>query len=116
MYINGWVVPVPTAKREEFKKWADVSVAYFKENGALDAINGWGDEVPDGVVTSLPMAVKLKPDETVVFGWITWPNKAASERAMMAMREDPRFGADANPMPGDGQRIIYGGFSLLNRM
>lgn len=116
MYINGWVVPVPNTNREKFKAWAESSCAFFKEHGALDAVNGWGDAVPDGVMTSLPMAVKLKPDETVVFGWICWPDKETSERAMMAMRDDPRFGPLVNPMPGDGQRLIFGGFSLLNRM
>lgn len=116
MFISGWVVPVPTGKREEFKKWADASVAFFKENGALDAVNGWGDFVPDGQLTSLPMAVKLQPGETVVFGWIVWPDKETNDRTMQAMMTDPRFGPEQNPMPADGKRIIFGGFSLLNRM
>jgi uncharacterized protein YbaA (DUF1428 family) len=113
VYINGWVVPVPTAKKAEFKRWAEVASTYFKEQGAVQTVDAWGDAVPDGAVTSLPMAVKLKSDETVVFGWIVWPDKATSERAMQAMREDARFSPEANPMPVDGQRIIYGGFTPL---
>jgi uncharacterized protein YbaA (DUF1428 family) len=116
MYISGWVVPVPNEKREAFKAWADSATTMFKEHGAVSAVNGWGEDVPDGEVTSFPMAVKLQPDETVVFGWIVWPDKAARDASFQAMMSDPRMAPDKNPMPADGRRIIFGGFSLLNRM
>lgn len=114
MYISGWVVPVPTARKAEFKAWVDKASAYFKAGGALEAINGWGDFVPDGVHTSLPMAVKLQPDETVVFGWICWPDRETHERVMGAMRDHPELGMNGTiPMPVDGKRIIFGTFSVL---
>lgn len=42
----------------------------FKEHGALRFVECWGEEVPDGKLTSFPMAVPKRPDETVVFSWI----------------------------------------------
>ena len=116
MYISGWVVPVPTAKKVEFKTWVEKAGAYFKASGALEAVNGWGDFVPEGQMTSLPMAVKLEPGETVVFGWITWPDKETAEKVMDAMREHPEFGmGGALAFPADGRRIIFGTFTELNR-
>ena len=47
----------------------------FKEHGALKFVECWGDDVPDGRLTSFPMAVKRKDDETVVFSWIVWPSR-----------------------------------------
>lgn len=117
MYISGWVVPVPTVKKAEFKAWAEKACVFFKAGGALEAVNGWGDFVPDGQLTSLPMAVKLEPGETVVFGWITWPNKETHDKVMDGMRVHPELGmAGTLPLPADGRRIIFGTFTELNRI
>ena len=87
-------------------KRADV----FKEKGALKVVECWGDDVPGGQVTSLPMAVKCKPDETVVFSWIIWPAREIRDAGMKALMSDPRMQPDKNPMPFDGKRMIFGGF------
>jgi uncharacterized protein YbaA (DUF1428 family) len=73
----------------------------------------WGEDVPQGTVTSFPMAVKLKEGETVAFGWIVWPDKDTRNAGMDKMMQDPRMKPDVNPMPFDGQRMIYGGFEQL---
>ena len=112
-YVDGFIAAVPTANREKFKKHAEIAAAIFKENGALSIVECWGDDVPDGKVTSFPQAVKLKADETVVFAWIVWPDKATREAGMQKMMADPRMQQDVNPMPFDGQRMIFGGFNIL---
>lgn len=70
-----------------------------------------GDDVPDGKVTSFPMAVQRKQDETVVFAWITWPSRAARDAGMKTAGADPRL--TNIEMPFDGQRMIYGGFEVM---
>jgi uncharacterized protein YbaA (DUF1428 family) len=112
-YVDGCVIAVPTANREQFKKHAEITSAIFKENGALSIVECWGDDVPDGKVTSFPMAVKLKEDETVVFSWIIWPDKATRNAGMQKMMADPRMQPDVNSMPFDGQRMIFGGFNII---
>ncbi|MNT60852.1 hypothetical protein D3C72_1984600 [compost metagenome] len=112
-YVDGFVAAVPTAKREEFKRHAQVAGAVFKELGALSVVDCWGDDVPEGKLTSFPMAVKRNDDETVVFGWIIWPSRAIRNAGMEKAMTDPRMQADANPMPFDGQRMIYGGFEVI---
>ncbi|WP_026988579.1 DUF1428 domain-containing protein [Fodinicurvata fenggangensis] len=110
-YIDGFVLAVPTANRETFREHAETAGHVFKEYGALKVMECWGDDVPDGEVTSFPMAVKRKEDETVVFGWIIWPSQAVRDEAMPKVMEDSRLQMDANPMPFDGKRMIYGGFT-----
>jgi uncharacterized protein YbaA (DUF1428 family) len=112
-YVDGFVAAVPTANREAYRKHAADAAAVFKEHGAINCVECWGDDVPDGKVTSFPLAVQRKPDETVVFSWIVWPSRAARDAGMAKIMADPRMQPDANPMPFDGQRLIYGGFEPI---
>ena len=89
-YVDGYVVPVPTAKREAYREVATIYAGLFKEHGALSVVECWGDDVPEGQVTSFPMAVKREPGETVVFSWVTWPSRAARDAAWKAINADPR--------------------------
>ncbi|EON91959.1 hypothetical protein MARLIPOL_10056 [Marinobacter lipolyticus SM19] len=111
-YVDGFLAAVPTANKEKYIQHARDAAVVFKEHGALSLVECWGDDVPEGKVTSFPMAVKCQPDETVVFSWITWPSKALRNTAMPKVMEDPRLQADVNPMPFDGKRLIYGGFQM----
>ena len=110
-YVDGFVMAVPTANREKFRTHAEEGAVIFKEHGALKIFECWGDDVPAGELTSFPQAVKLKEDETVVFSWVLWPDRATRDAGMQRVMEDPRM-AD-NPMPFDGKRLIYGGFEVL---
>jgi uncharacterized protein YbaA (DUF1428 family) len=112
-YIDGFVAAVPTANRDAYRKHAEKAATHFKERGALKVVECWGDDVPDGKLTSFPMAVKKKDDETVVFSWIVWPSRQARDAGMKKVMADPRMQPNANPMPFDGKRLIYGGFEVL---
>jgi uncharacterized protein YbaA (DUF1428 family) len=112
-YVDGFVLAVPTANRETYRRVAQAASVVFKENGALSVAECWGDDVPEGKVTSFSMAVKRKDDETVVFSWIVWPSKAVRDAGMKKAMEDPRLKEGMNPMPFDGQRMIFGGFQVI---
>ena len=112
-YVDGFVAAVPTANRDKYRAHAEKAAKVFKEYGALKVVECWGDDVPDGQVTSFPMAVKRKEDETVVFSWITWPSRKVRDQGMKKAMDDPRMKPDVNPMPFDGKRMIYGGFETL---
>jgi uncharacterized protein YbaA (DUF1428 family) len=112
-YVDGFVAAVPTANRGIYTKHAETAAVVFKEHGALRVVECWGDDVPQGKVTSFPMAVKCKDDETVVFSWITWPSRQKRDEGMKKVMADPRLQPDKNPMPFDGKRLIYGGFETL---
>ncbi|WP_323846673.1 DUF1428 domain-containing protein [Microbulbifer magnicolonia] len=114
-YIDGFVLAVPTDNRQQFIEHAKTADSVFLELGALRVLECWGDDIPKGKVTDFYGAVQAKPEETVVFSWIEWPDKATRDAAMGRMEElmktDPRMSPEKNPMPFDGMRLIYGGFS-----
>lgn len=115
-YIDGFVAAVPTANREAFRKHAESAAAMFKKNGALKVVECWGDDVPEGKLTSFPMAVKLQDDETVVFSWILWPSRQARDEAWKVVMADMEAHPDQEAMPFDGKRIIFGGFEVILEM
>lgn len=112
-YVDGFVAAVPTASKEEYLEHARMSAGIFKEYGALKIVETWGDDVPEGEITSFPMAVKAETNESVVFSWVIWPSKDVRDAGWQSMMEDPRMQAEDNPMPFDGKRLIYGGFNLI---
>jgi uncharacterized protein YbaA (DUF1428 family) len=101
-YIDGFVAAVPTANRDAYREHTEKAAAVFKEHGALKIVECWGDDVPDGKLTSFPMAVRKTDDETVVFSWIVWPSKQARDEGMKRVMSDPRTQPNVNPMPFDG--------------
>ncbi len=112
-YIDGFVLAVPTANKDKFIKHATDGDSLIIEFGATRVLECWGDDVPDGQLTDFRKAVQAKPDETVVFSWIEWPDKATRDAGMKRMMEDPRMSPENNPMPFDGKRLIYGGFAPI---
>ena len=112
-YYDIMVAAVPTANRDAYLEHAAEMGAVFREHGADQLVDCWGDEVPGGEVTSFPMAVQCKDDETVAVGWIRWPSKQAHDTAWEKIMKDPRMAPDAGKMPFDGKRMIFGSFDLL---
>jgi uncharacterized protein YbaA (DUF1428 family) len=112
-YVDGFVMAVPTANKEKFIEHAKKGDAVFLEHGATRILECWGDDVPDGKVTDFKKAVQAKKDETVLFSWVEWPDKATRDAGMKKAMEDPRMKPENNPMPFDGKRLIYGGFSPI---
>lgn len=110
-YVDGFVAAVPTANRDAYQRHATQAAALFKEYGALRVVECWGDDVPEGKLTSFTMAVKREADESMVFSWVTWPSKESRDAAWEKLMEDERM-RDLQ-MPFDGQRLIHGGFAVM---
>jgi uncharacterized protein YbaA (DUF1428 family) len=109
-YIEGFVAAVPTANKEQYVKHAKESVAYFKKLGATRCVECWGDDVPKGVLTDFYKATQAKPDETPIFSWVEYPDKATRDAANAKMRSDSAMNM---PMPFDGKRMFWGGFTQV---
>ena len=109
-YIDGFVIAVPTANKQNFIDHARALDPVFIELGATRVIECWADDVPAGKVTDFHRAVQATEEEAVVFSWVEWPDKATRDAGMQKMMEDPRMDPSINPMPFDGKRMIFGGF------
>lgn len=119
MYVDGFIVPVPKANLAAYRRLSTRCGKIWKEYGALDYLECVADDVPEGKVTSFPRSVKLKPDEVVVFSWITYPTRAARDRINKKVMSDPRLGAlmnDPKSAPFDAKRMIFGGFKPIVRL
>jgi uncharacterized protein YbaA (DUF1428 family) len=109
-YVQGFVTPVPTANMKKYREQAAKAVPFFRQFGAMRMVEGWGDDVPRGKLTDFQRAVQAKDDESVVFSWMEFPDKATYEAANAKMKDDPRMKEMFDDMPFDGKRVIFGGF------
>ena len=109
-YIDGFVIAVPNANKQKFIDHANSADAFFLELGATRVVECWASDVPEGTVTDFRRAVQATEEETVVFSWVEWPDKATRDAAYPKMMADPRMDPAKNPMPFDGKRMIWGGF------
>ncbi|MGS2719609.1 DUF1428 domain-containing protein [Paraglaciecola aestuariivivens] len=112
-YIDGFVAAVPNKNKQAYLEHAKLAAECFKEYGAKKLVECWGDDVPEGSVTSFPKAVLCEADETIVFSWVVWPSKEVRNAGMEKLMQDERMHPDNNPMPFDGKRLIYGGFQMI---
>jgi uncharacterized protein YbaA (DUF1428 family) len=110
-YVDGFVIPVRTASKQAFADQARKADAAFIEYGALRVLECWGDDVPEGKLTDFRRAVQATPEETVVFSWIEWPDKATRDAGMAKVMTDPRMNPEAFASIFDGKRMIFGGFT-----
>jgi uncharacterized protein YbaA (DUF1428 family) len=112
MYVEGFLLAVPTANKEKYREHAEKAVPIFKEFGMTRMVECWADDVPNGKVTDMKRAVQATPDETVVFSWCEYPDKQTRDAANAKMMSDPRM-AEMGEMPFDGKRMIFSGFTPI---
>ncbi len=112
MYIEGFILAVPTANKDEYREHAEKAVPIFKEFGMTRMVECWGDDIPAGEHTDFRRAVQAREDESVVFSWCEYPDRATRDAANQKMRSDPRM-AEMGDMPFDGKRMIYSGFAPI---
>ena len=110
-YIDGFVAAVPNDARQAYTDYANRIDALFIEYGATRVVDGWGEDVPHGQQTDFYRAVAATNTETVVFGYIEWPDKATRMAAWDRIMHDDRMGGDA---PFDGKRMIFGAFDAIS--
>jgi uncharacterized protein YbaA (DUF1428 family) len=112
-YFEGFIVPVPEARKDEYRTHAAEAAPIFLDIGVQRHFEAWDSDVPEGKVTDFRKAVNAKPDEKVVFAWFEYPDRAARDAANEKMMSDPRMKDMGANMPFDGKRMIMGGFDAI---
>lgn len=113
-YVDGFIVPVPKKSLKAYRTLARKAAKVWREYGALDYRECIAEDVKVGKWTSFPRSVKLKPNETVIFSWITYKSRKHRDKVNARVMKDPRIaGMDPKTMPFDAKRMIYGGFETF---
>lgn len=114
-YVDGFLIPVPQDNVAEYRKIARKAAKIWMEYGALDYRECLGDDLKNDWGAQFPKAVGTKPNETVIFSWITYKSKKDRDRINKLIMEDERIKKmmDPNKLIFDCKRMAYGGFKTL---
>ena len=112
-YIDGLIFAVPTVNKQAFIDYAKRSDSFLQ--GYIHIGYGWEDEIPSGQINNFRQSVLAKEDESVVFVWVEWPDKATRDREhkMMQKRLEVEGKFIIETPPFDGVRMISGGFETI---
>ncbi len=114
-YVDGYVLPLPKKNLAAYKRMARAASKVWRDHGALDYRECIGEQldVPFGV--SFTRTLKAKPNEAIVFAWVTFKSRSHRDRVNASVMEDPRLTKFMDPkkMPFDVKRMVYGGFTVL---
>lgn len=113
MYIEGFLIPVPETRKDNYIGFAEIAAEVFLEHGATRVVESWGDGLTAGDLTSFPRAVHLEDGENVVLSWIEYPDKTTRDAAHEKVFADARMQAVMDNFPADGKRMIFGGFNRI---
>jgi uncharacterized protein YbaA (DUF1428 family) len=114
-YVDGFVVPVPESRLDDYLEMARAAGEVWREYGALEFRECVADDVKVGELTSFPRSVHVEDGETVVFSWIVFESREHRDRVNAAVMEDARIKEMMDPpeaAPFDPKRMIYGGFRV----
>ncbi len=114
-YIDGFVLPIPRDRLNEYKRLAEAVAKIWKEHGALDYREHVGDDLYLEGTRSFTDLVAATEDETIVFGWVVFDSREARDLANEKVAADPRMAdlIDSSNSGFDAKRMAYGGFQPL---
>ncbi len=118
-YIDGFVLPVPRDRLNEYRRAVAAVAEIWQEHGALDYHEYVGDDLHRKGTRSFTDLVDATGDEAVVFGWVVFDSREARDRANAKVLADPRMAEWIDPLidPSspvfDATRMAYGGFRSL---
>lgn len=114
-YVDGFVIPLPKNRIEDYRKMAELSGVIWREHGALDFYECIGDDMDAKDMVSFPQLAGAGPDETVVFSWVVYQSREHRDEVNAKVMADPRMAEMMDPTnpPFDCKRLAFGGFKVL---
>jgi uncharacterized protein YbaA (DUF1428 family) len=112
-YVDGFVLPIPSKKIEEYRKMARLGGKVWKDHGALEYFECIGDDMNIAFGLPFPKGIKSKPGETIVFAFIVYKSRKHRDAVNKKVMADPRMSKAPQPMPFDPKRMLYGGFEVI---
>ena len=114
-YIDGFVLPVPSERLDDYRRLVEAVADVWKEHGALDYQEFVGDDLSLEGTRSFTDLVAASGEESIVFGWVVFESRAARDKANEKVAADPRMADLMNAFDTgfDARRMAYGGFKAL---
>jgi len=114
-YIDGFVLPIPRDRLDNYQKLAETIADVWKEHGALDYQEFVGDDMDLEGTRSFVDAVGATDDEVIVYGWVFFESREARDLANEKVAADPRMAGlvESSNTGFDAARMVYGGFRSL---
>ncbi|QCJ45882.1 DUF1428 domain-containing protein [Haloprofundus sp. MHR1] len=118
-YVDGYVLPVPSDKIEEYREMAAEAGKIWIDHGALQYFECVGDDLApdmgDVELATFPDLVAADQNETVIFAFVVYESRKHRDEVNAAVHEEMEAieGADEIEMPFDVARMAYGGFEAL---
>lgn len=120
-YVDGFLIVVPKANLDDYRKMAEEGRDVWMKYGALDYKECVGDDLNasmgDDVQTlPFPKLTSLAEDETLIFSFIVYESRAHRDEVNAKVMADPSMSPEAmkdRPMPFEMTRFSYGGFEVM---
>lgn len=112
-YIDGFLLPVPKKKLEQYKKISTKAGKIWKKHGALEYRECVIEHAAIEGMLPFAKVVKPKAGETIIFSWIVYKSRAHRDKTNAKVMNDPDLICDPNDMPFDCKRMAYGGFEVF---
>lgn len=113
-YVDGFVIPLKKKNLKAYKKMALIGRKVWMKHGALDYYECVGEDLDTKWGLGFKKMCQLKSDETLIFAFIVYKNKAQRNKVNGKVMKDPLMQMQSESMmPFDGKRFAMGGFKVL---
>ena len=114
-YVDGYLLPVPADKLDEYKKIASRAWEICKELGALAYKECVIDDDNIEGMLSFSHVIDAKPGEKAIFAFVVFESRAKRDEVNAKVHNDPRLQSEfkMEDMPFDCKRMAFGGFIPL---
>lgn len=114
-YIDGFVLPIPRERLDNYRQLVESVAAIWKEHGALEYREYVGDDMNLEGTRSFNDLADVAKDEAIVFGWVVFGSREARDAANEKVAADPRMAdlVSSSNSGFDASRMTYGGFRSL---
>ena len=114
-YLDGFLLPVPAAKLEDYRQLAQQAAAIWIEHGALHYVETAADDLDTEFCRSFAAAAGVEQGETVIFAFAMFADRSARDAANARIMADERLKAacPASQAIFDCQRMAFGGFKTI---
>lgn len=114
-YVDGFVLPVPKNQIDAYRELATKAAGIWREHGALHYQECVLDDPSGEHCRTFADMAGASDDETVVFAWAVFADRAARDEANAKIMNDPRMGEMCGQTAAifDSKRMAYAGFRSL---